>query len=65
MFNIFKNNYYKNLIKETKNDKKLLYGINPKYKNQEEKLLSMYGKCDSFNKKITRTFIVTIHCLKI
>ena len=53
MFNFTKNKiekYYKNLIKETKQDKQLLYGINPKYKNQENTLLEMFGKCDSFNK---------------
>ena len=55
MLKLLKNNvesYYKNLIKESKVDKNFLYGINPKYKNQEDKLLSMFGKCDSFNKKI-------------
>ena len=38
MFNLNKNNiskYYKNIVKETKQDKQFLYGINPKYKNQE------------------------------
>ena len=49
MFGLFKNNiekYYKSLIKENNTDKKLLYGINPKYKNQEDKLLSMFGKSE-------------------
>lgn len=67
MFNFLKNNievYYKNLIKENKVDKQLLYGINPKYKNQEDKLLSMFGKCDSFNKKIRMIVISDTHsCL--
>ena len=67
MFNLKKNDfkkYYNYLIKETKNDKKLLYGINPKYKNQEEKLLSMFGKCDSFDKKIKIIIISDTHgCL--
>ena len=67
MFNFFKNrveSYYKNLIKENNTDKKLLYGINPKYKNQEDKLLSMFGKCDLFDKKIKMIVISDTHgCL--
>ena len=38
-----------------KQDKQFLYGINPKYKNQENTLLEMFGKCDSFNKNIKIT----------
>ena len=68
MLKLLKNSvesYYKNLIKESKVDKKFLYGINPKYKNQEDKLLSMFGKCDSFNKKIKMIVISDTHgCLK-
>lgn len=67
MFNFFNNNiekYYKNLIKENKSDKQLLYGINPKYKNQESNLLKMFGKCDIFNKKIKMIIISDTHgCL--
>ena len=44
--------YYKNIVKETKQDKQFLYGVNPKYKNQENTLLEMFGRCDSFNKNI-------------
>lgn len=68
MLNLFKNNvglYYKSLIKENKKDRQLLYGLNPKYKSQEEKLLSLFGKCDSFNKKIKMIVISDTHgCLK-
>ena len=68
MFNFTKNKiekYYKNLIKETKQDKLLLYGVNPKYKNQENTLLEMFGKCDSFNKKIKMVVVADTHgCLK-
>lgn len=64
MLNLFKNNierYYKNLIKETKADNQLLYGINPKYNNQENKLLEIFGKCDSFDKKIKMIVISDTH----
>lgn len=68
MFNLVKNNiskYYKNIVKETKQDKLFLYGINPKYKNQENTLLEIFGKCDSFNKKIKLIIITDTHgCLK-
>lgn len=67
MFNLFNNSiekYYKKLIKESNLDKKLVYGINPKYKNQENKLLEMFGKCDDFNKKIKMIVISDTHgCL--
>ena len=67
MFDLLKNNtesYYKKLIKESKFDKKFLYGINPKYQNQEDKLLTMFGKCDSFSKKIKMIIISDTHdCL--
>lgn len=62
MFTFIKNKYYKYLIKE---DKKLLYGLNPKYENQEQKLLKLYGKCDKFDKKIRIIAITDTHgCLK-
>ena len=68
MFKFNKNNiskYYKNIVKETKQDKLFLYGINPKYKNQENTLLELFGKCDSFNKKIKMIIITDTHgCLK-
>lgn len=68
MFKLFSNSiekYYKNLIKENKMDKKLLYAINPKYKNQEDILLKMFGKCDTFNKQIKMIIISDTHgCLK-
>ena len=68
MFKFNKNNiskYYKNIVKETKQDKLFLYGINPKYKNQENTLLELFGKCDSFNKKIKLIIITDTHgCLK-
>ena len=68
MFNLNKNNiskYYKNITKETKQDRQLLYGINPKYKNQENTLLEMFGRCDSFNKRIKMIIIADTHsCLK-
>ena len=44
MFYLFKSNvevYYKNLTKESKLDKKLLYGINPKYKKKEYPTVNM------------------------
>ena len=67
MFNFSKNvvsKYYKNIVKETKQDKQYLYGINPKYKNQENTLLEMFGKCDAFNKKIKMIIIADTHgCL--
>lgn len=59
------NKYYSYLIKENKKDKKMLYGINPKFKNQENKLLELYGNCDSFNKSIKMIVIADTHgCLK-
>ena len=63
MFKIFnKNKYYKYLVKE---DKKLKYGFNPKYKNQEEKLFNLYGECNKFDKKIRILLITDTHsCLK-
>ncbi len=68
MFNLFKNNiekYYQNLIRENKNDIKLLYGINSKYRNQENRLLEMFGKCDLFDKKIKMIIISDTHgCLR-
>lgn len=68
MFNFRKNTilkYYKNIVKETKQDRQLLYGINPKYKNQENTLLEMFGRCDSFNKRIKMIIIADTHgCLK-
>lgn len=68
MVNTLNNNikkYYKNIIRENKNDKKLLYGINPKYRNQESELLKLFGKCDSFDKKIKMIIISDTHsCLK-
>ena len=68
MFKNFFNNinkYYKYLIKENKSDKKLLYGINPKYKNQENLLLELFGKCNNFNKEIKLVVISDTHgCLK-
>lgn len=67
MFKLFSNNnekYINNLIKETENDKKFLYGINPKYKNQDNKLLKMYGKCDSLENSIKLIVITDTHgCL--
>ncbi len=68
MFNFHKNKiekYYKNLIKETKRDKQLLYGVNPKYKEQENVLLEMFGECDAFDKNIKMIIITDTHgCLK-
>ena len=68
MFNLFKNNiekYYQNLVRENKNDIKLLYGINSKYRNQENRLLEMFGKCDLFDKKIKMIIISDTHgCLR-
>lgn len=65
MFGIIKNNrnkYYRYLIKENKN---MLYGDNPKYKNQEPRLFEMYGKCCEFNKRIKIMIITDTHgCLK-
>ena len=67
MFNFSKNTvlkYYKNIVKETKQDKQFLYGVNPKYKNQENTLLEMFGRCDSFNKNIKMIIIADTHgCL--
>lgn len=67
MLKIFRNKiekYYNNLIKESKIDKQLLYGINSKYKNQENTLLELFGKCDSFNKKMRMIVISDTHsCL--
>lgn len=68
MFNFRKNSiskYYKNIVKETKQDKQFLYGVNPKYKNQENTLLEMFGRCDSLNKNIKMVVIADTHgCLK-
>lgn len=67
MFNFFKysvEKYYKKLVRENQEDKRLLYGCNPKYKNQEDKLLSMFGKCSTFDKKIKMIVISDTHgCL--
>lgn len=64
MFKIIKNEkqkYYKNLTKE---DKKYIYGLNPKYKNQESKLLQLYGECDNLDKKLKMIVITDTHsCL--
>lgn len=68
MFEIIKKNenrYYNYLIKETKQDKKMWYGINPKYINQDKKLFDMYGNCDNFEKKLKMIIISDTHgCLK-
>lgn len=68
MLSFFNNSvekYYKNLIKENRKDKKLVYGINPKYKNQDDILLKLFGKCDTFNKHIKMIVISDTHgCLK-
>lgn len=65
MFKFFKkskNKYYNYLVKE---DKKMIYGLDCKYKNQEQKLLELYGECDKFNKKIRILLITDTHgCLK-
>jgi len=61
-FNKSKNKYYNYLVKE---DKKTQYGLNTKYKKQEQKLLELYGKCDKFDKKIRILLITDTHgCLK-
>ena len=65
MFSFFKKSktrYYNYLVKE---NKKTQYGLNPKYKNQEKRLLELYGKCDKFDKKIRILLITDTHgCLK-
>ena len=67
MFNFRKNTilkYYKNIVKDTKQDRQFLYGINPKYNNQENTLLEIFGKCDLFNKRIKMIIITDTHgCL--
>ena len=68
MFKILKRNintYYKYLIKEKKEDKRLLFGINPKFRNQENKLLDLFGKSDDFDKRLRMIVIADTHgCLK-
>ena len=57
--------YYNFLIKETKKDKQLIYGRNPKFENQENKLLDLFGHCDVWNKNIKMVIITDTHgCLK-
>ena len=68
MFGFFNNitsRYYNYLIKENKKDKKMLYGLNPKYRNQEQRLLEIYGNCSNFDKNIKIILVADSHgCLK-
>ena len=64
MFNFFNNpykRYYSNLIHETRKDKLNQFRYNKKYSNQDSKLLSLYGECDSFKKKIKLLIIADTH----
>ena len=57
-----KEDYFNLLVEE---DSKNLYAFSLKYMNQEEKLLKMYGKAFSYNKKIRMIVISDTHnCLK-
>jgi predicted phosphodiesterase len=53
--------YYKYITTETEQDKKLEFGFNEKYANQENKLLNMYGTADKFEKSIKMILISDTH----
>lgn len=71
LFNIFKRKkeklmteeeYYNYLISDDNN--KNLYGFDKKYSNQEEYLYTLYGNCNSYNKRIKLIVISDTHnCL--
>lgn len=61
MFNFFKrkkDSYYQKLIKS---NNKSQYNFNSKYRNQESKLLKIYGKCGKINGQITILLITDTH----
>lgn len=70
IFNLFKkknknidSEEYVSILEEISKDEKK-YGFNEKYANQEEQLLNIYGRANTFNKKIKMIIISDTHnCL--
>ncbi len=63
LFDLFRNKnskdgYFDYIIKE---DERKLYSFEKKYANQEEKLLNMYGKSNTYNKNIKMIVISDTH----
>lgn len=64
MFSLLKSpeeHYYDYLIRMTHKDKELILMNNPKFENQEEKLLSLYGSCRCLDKRLKVITIADTH----
>ena len=61
MLNFMKNKYDRYYEKILKSDSSNIYTYNKKYLGQDDKLLSLYGKCDKFDKRIKFIIIADTH----